>query len=268
LLVTVTVLGSGCAAEGLTEAAPVQPTREARSGARSAARAPGESYADIVDAHRGDLVGKADGLATAYESRVAMDQLDLEAVPEWSADELASGFRLLRDTRFLQEDAHPEFPRRPSYLYPDDGCFARAEAVSYLLELEGYARPASVFAFGDLRVSTSNSPYGEVQWWFHIAPIVLVDGQAYVLDPSIDPSGPLTHDAWAATQSSEPIEMAVCSGYSYMAEDACERTRPDDVDTPAYADQVPFLQYEWERQRELGRDPELVLGDTPPWTTN
>ncbi len=90
------------------------------------------------------------------------------------------------------------------FSYPEDGCYARAQEMSLILEQYGVVT-GKVFLQGDLRVETNNSPKGYVEWWYHVAPIVLVDtgGQVekYVLDPSLfDRAVPL--EVWTNAQIS------------------------------------------------------------------
>lgn len=72
--------------------------------------------------------------------------------------------------------------------YPEDGCYARAQEMSMILEKNGVIT-GKVFIEGDLRVKTDNSPKGYVEWWYHVAPIVFVKKGnkigPYVLDPSL-----------------------------------------------------------------------------------
>jgi hypothetical protein len=75
------------------------------------------------------------------------------------------------------------------FKYPEDGCYARAHEMSRLMKEKGIIT-GKTFIEGDLRVETPNSPKGYVEWWYHVAPIVVVnhpDGQeqVYVIDPSI-----------------------------------------------------------------------------------
>lgn len=89
------------------------------------------------------------------------------------------------------------------FSYPEDGCYARAQEMSLLLEQYGVVT-GKVFIEGDLRVETNNSAKGFVEWWYHVAPIVLVDTgekvEQYVLDPSLfDRAVPL--EVWTNTQT-------------------------------------------------------------------
>lgn len=120
--------------------------------------------------------------------------------------------------------------------------------------------------FGNLTVRTANAPSGSVSWWYHVAPIVQVNGQKYVLDPAIEPHGPLKLEDWLARMDTNinRLEVAVCSSGSYSPVDSCDHVS-DGVEPVAMGDQQEFLSLEWTRQIELGRNPLDVLGPNPPW---
>ncbi|MBC7539098.1 MAG: hypothetical protein H7281_09770 [Bacteriovorax sp.] len=70
--------------------------------------------------------------------------------------------------------------------YAYDGCYARAHKMSRILEGKGIIT-GKAFVEGNLNVV---SPLlGKVNWWYHVAPVVLVkkDGKEipYVIDPSL-----------------------------------------------------------------------------------
>ncbi|MEK6626596.1 MAG: protein-glutamine glutaminase family protein [Bdellovibrionota bacterium] len=75
------------------------------------------------------------------------------------------------------------------FRYPDDGCYARAHEMSRLLERHYGIITAKAFIEGDLRVQTANHPSGQVTWWYHVAPVVLVKKNGrnvpYIIDPSL-----------------------------------------------------------------------------------
>lgn len=236
----------------------------------SASRGPDQTFDDSVADNRAALDrGKADGLSIPYDRQVWVTDVDAQSLPEWTSQELSAGFALVRDTRFLGGIPPVELARRPSFLYPDDGCFARARAMDWLLENAGYARPASVFSFGNLYVPTDHSPTGAVSWWFHVAPMVQVGGVAYVLDPALDPSRPRTVADWVAIQSEGRIDttgVAVCTGWVFSPDGDCDAGPESEPGARVATDQYWYLVYEWNRQLELGRDPWTVLGDAPPWS--
>jgi hypothetical protein len=230
----------------------------------SARRDSAEPFAKAVSRSLVDYDEKADSpFALQVVNRKApLSAVDLSRVPRWDAATLARNFAHVRDTRFLRLADQPSFPRRPSFLYPDDGCFARAELMSY--ETAASGRPAKVYSFGALSVRTDNHPSGQVSWWYHVAALVLVNEQPMVLDPSIEPASALSLREWLSRQGDvAQIQVSVCSSYSYTPGDLCDETV--DPHGVALADQGSYLNSEWARQGELGRDPTEVLGDHPPW---
>lgn len=75
------------------------------------------------------------------------------------------------------------------FSYPDSGCYARAHEMGLLLDQRGIIS-AKIFLFGDLKVKTKNHPKGEVNWLYHVAPIVRQkisesESVVMVLDPSL-----------------------------------------------------------------------------------
>jgi hypothetical protein len=234
--------------------------------AHSAARAPGEGF---EDAARRNGVSTRDAPGdNAYDLRVAVDALDTSGVPLWAGRaDVDKAFAELREARFLFEDADPAFARRSSWLYPDDGCFARAALAVDNLQRWGFAPTAKVFVFGELHVETANAPGGFVEWWYHVAPLVrLADGGLWVLDPAIDPAAPMAFKDWLSRQAADAgkVQAAICDAATYTPDDHCHVAPVADVVT-AMKDQRRFLRREWLRQVDLGRDPRQVLGEAPVW---
>lgn len=236
---------------------------------KSAHRDPGTSY----EAYKTKAWLMSQGRQPQQDSRtpvdvaIAYDKAVLPEATKWNSQaEMLERFRKLRDIRFLVDSSKPDFLRRSTWLYPDDGCFARAAlAVRNLFKWTNPA-PSKVFVFGNLNVQTSNSPYGSVTWWYHVAPLVQVDGEKYVLDPAIEPRQPLKLNDWLARMSQSPgqLEVAVCGSGSYTPYDPCARDT-DGKEEMAETDQQYFLGAEWERLESLNRKPEEELGDNPPW---
>lgn len=178
---------------------------------------------------------------------------------------IEAAFFHVRDKRYLHSESPSEFLRRITWLFPDDGCYSRAALMK--AELETMSIPVSrVFIFGELSVMTSNHPSGWVGWWYHTAPVMKTpEGEVYVLDPAIEPSRPLKIQDWVLRQvpELERASLSVCHANTYSPMDPCEN--PGDPMRQAHSDMRYFLGYEWERQEELGRNPEEVLGELPPW---
>lgn len=202
---------------------------------------------------------------------------------------IQDNFAKMRDLRYFQDDNLSNFIRRITWLYPDDGCWTRASAV--IKDLFGpfgntvnpFARPSKIFAFGNLCAETPNSPTGVVAWWYHTAPVIrdASTDQIYVLDPSINPDKPLTVEEWMKSITnksgnckptkntlSKQLRFNICDGYNARPySPACNTSEKVSFAEEANAVllQKKFRESERERQISLGRDPEAVLGDLPPW---
>jgi len=96
-------------------------------------------------------------------------------------------------------------PRNPSgecitFLFPDDGCYARAHEMCRLI---GPAKTGKAWIYGSLRARTRNHPDCSVPWRYHVAPTVPVKTGAnvmtYILDPSLFP-GPVPVATWKGAQ--------------------------------------------------------------------
>lgn len=88
------------------------------------------------------------------------------------------------------------------FLYPDNGCWARAHEMCRLMIADG-AQPEKVWIHGALEVKSANKPSCLVQWSWHVAPTLQVDTggttETWVIDPSLFP-GPVTQDTWKSVQ--------------------------------------------------------------------
>jgi hypothetical protein len=206
-------------------------------------------------------------ISTAYGSKKSFRRLDLKKAPEFHHKyPVSRAFRDVRDLRFMEDSRIPDFLRRISWQYPDDGCFARAEMASRLLEHMSYPSPAKVFVFGDLQTKTSNHPNGVVYWWYHVVPGYRVGRDLFVFDPAIGADAPITVTEWAKKMGGNvnSFEFAICDGAAYAPFSGCKGAQIQDRET-TLDDQRIFLNDEWARALELGRDPVVVLGDQPPW---
>ena len=90
------------------------------------------------------------------------------------------------------------------FLYPDDGCWARAHEMCRLMISMGL-HPRKVWIDGSLHVSTRNNPTCSVYWGWHVAPTLCVRGPRWfqtrrmVIDPSLF-SNPVTEATWKSVQ--------------------------------------------------------------------
>lgn len=205
--------------------------------------------------------------ATAYSAAKPyfdVDWSEMDQVSELTSIETA--FYYVRDLRYLKNRAGDPFLRRITWLYPDDGCYARAGLMK--AELDQVQLPTKrIFIYGDLEVMTENHPAGKVGWWYHTAPIMkTADGQIYVLDAAVEPSQPLKVEDWILRQvpTLDLANISICEGGAYGPGSSCSATA--DMGGMAKSDISQILDLEWSRQTSLRRDPTQVLGDQPPWS--
>lgn len=207
----------------------------------------------------------------------------LETVVAWpNSNIIQNNFEKIRNIRYFQDEVRVDFLRRITWLYPDDGCWTRASAVvkdlfgPYNNSVNQMVRPSKIFAFGNLCANTPNASKGYVAWWYHTAPIVrdAETNQSYVLDPSVNPYLPLTVEKWMAEISSRSGACAhstsyvsdfnICNGYGTNPFSFCQEAFENEMGSAL--NQSTFRAYEYKRQMVLGRDPQKVLGDSPPWS--
>lgn len=202
---------------------------------------------------------------TPLSQATIYDESKLPEVTSWREKDLLTRFESLRDGRHLVMSGKPEMPRRPSWLYPDDGCFARAAMVNRQAFRSFYPTPNKVFAFGNLRVKTPHSKRGVVGWWYHVAAIVQVKDKKYVIDPSIELTRPLELQEWIKRMGNpQKIKVAICGSGTYSPGDSCDK-KTDGIESRARRAQEHYLRLEWERVKALGLPPEDKLGNNPPW---
>ena len=204
----------------------------------------------------------------AFENRKAWKDIDQWLIPEWKQNDenFDLSFRQLRDHRFLHTSILSRFPRRISWLYPDEGCFVRAELMERLLEQWGYQTAAKIFAFGDLKLVTENSPEGFVTWWYHVAIAFRKDNKVYIFDPGMEPRWPLYFEEWASQMSKFPsaVTYAVCEPGTISPFDDCRNPKKRSLSLIEKY-QKEFLELEWDRMLYLRKNPNKVLGEEPPW---
>jgi hypothetical protein len=225
---------------------------------------PAETILTLHSAHRlNEIFGAKNTTPSAMDARQSWSSVNWGKVPSMTADDLALRFAQIRDEKILTDGQARA--RRLTWLYPDDGCYARAEmAVNRLESLGSPVIPVKIFAFGNLTVKTNNTPSGWVSWWYHVAPIVKVDAEYYVIDPAIEPNAPLRVQDWYTRMGGGQIQLSICNSHTYDPEGSCENASQSQQDQ-ANSDERYFLGLEWDRVLSLGRDPNKELGDEPPW---
>lgn len=118
--------------------------------------------------------------------------------------------------------------------YPNDCCYNRAHVMAQQLQSEGIAvgKAWNYAPHGTaLKVNTPNDPKGFVEWGYHVAPTVPVQGadgqvRTLVFDPSITDK-PVTPDQWKAMQSQPASRLVLTSAEPYYrAEDGRVASTP------------------------------------------
>jgi hypothetical protein len=225
--------------------------------AQSPVRAPGEPYEFYMEDEE-KVFGR-----TAMSAAQKYTEAQLPRATVWSEAQLAEGFKLIRDERFLRWSKRADFPRRAPWLFPVDGCYMRALLVNNLLNAKGYPAAKKIFAYGDLSVTTPFADGGKAFWWYHVALVVEVNGAKFVLDPSVEPSRALELDAWLKRMGdTKKMKVAICGAGAYLPKSKCNNEKlsglSDELQTKA-------LDQEWDNLAGLKLDPEVLLGITPPW---
>lgn len=225
-----------------------------------------EVYVKRVREHNDEKFSGSSALRSARLYKEA--ELATPVIGWKSSGEMQKRFEAIRDARFMTLSSEPDFPRRISWLYPKDGCWTRAALFNRNAFRLFIPIPNKVFAFGNLRVKTPNSARGVVGWWYHVAPIVQVDETKYVLDPSIEPERPLTLDEWLSKMGNpKKIKVAICGSGTYSPGDRCDK-ETDGMELRAEQTQKHYLELEERELRRLGRNPDVELGENPPWENN
>lgn len=213
------------------------------------------------------------GARSFAEQATDAEHIDGSCVPAYSSADLQDAFIMIRDSRPLTVVEQPNFPRRIPWLAVDNGCEERAPAAAYLLAQASFTVPYYARVKSrkgqSLGLATENDPAGNVQWNHHVAPVVRVANELMVLDPAIDPGAPLRIADWISRfNRGQQVDVALCR--DAPVGDGCFAAAPVAPlapPVPAGPDDTIYmrLQTEWRVQEILGRDPNRVLGDCPPW---
>ncbi|HKO53275.1 MAG TPA: protein-glutamine glutaminase family protein [Polyangiaceae bacterium] len=247
---------------------------EAAGTSISSKRDPSRHWQEYAQAYKRSAAASRSAAAaaaaapTVLESKVPTTSANFSSVPVWGDAEIKMQFRALRDIRFQYGSESPSFERRCSWLFPDYGCEARAELVASMAGDNGLTKPYKLFSFGDLQVSTANSPYGVVFWWYHVAPVVksAASGTVYVLDPALEPTRPLEWQQWLLLQVAVlgDVQVTVADSNAYDPYEPVTGAANQRA-LALYKQASVHLNDEYNRQLELYREPDEVLGNNPPW---
>jgi hypothetical protein len=214
----------------------------------SAYRTPNTSYESYEQAFLERERNSPFLAASAFTNARYYTGSNLRDATSWaSVNSVNNLFTRVRDSRHIKWQRNPNFTRRISWLYPTDGCISRAAMTNRWFKKRGYAIPSKVFAFGKLRMNTRNHPRGYVTWWFHVAPIVQINGVKYVLDPSVDAGKPLLLRDWLDRMGTpSKIKVAICGSGTYGPKSSCSI---DYVGTSGITSHNNYLNKEWDQLR-------------------
>ena len=216
---------------------------------------------------------------TAWDQRVSFAELDLSGLPQWTWWEAEEAFNLIRDSRIFSDPA-PErggFFRRLSWLYPVDGCFIRAHMMPRALAGRGLPELRQIFLFGGDMLARSHWAPGfpdGIPWVYHVTAIISIDGEPWIIDPALFSDGLLTLRQWVALFVTNPSDLkaSICHGETLSPANPClEPARDERIpDYESYSDMDwlnQFLIAEADNVGQMGFEPMVILGDSPPWFT-
>ncbi len=261
LLIFIVSLGSTFASE-----------TDRASLSHSQKRNPSESYRDVLRKYVEETnrlnPPQRNGPRSAIDAAVHYEFLDFSKAAKWesSLPAIYNGFTSVRDERFLFAKNQSDFARRIPWLYPDDGCYTRSALQGIELGKLGYTRPSKIFVFGDLELRTPNHPDHLVTWWYHQANAVSDGKNIWILDPAVEAKRPIHLIEWLTSITRKPDStfIAICSSYTYSPSHPCFTATPD-FEKGAEKDIKEYLDEEWNRVKDLKRNPDRELGDSPPW---
>jgi hypothetical protein len=236
-----------------------------------------KTYWDTCRARAAAARGRA-GITAAGDTvegtRSVWSQVDWSVVPTWSDSDILAQYPLQRDVRYMTGTNNPGVSRRISWMYPDDGCFSRAEQFNAKVVAAGKPRPYKLFAFGNwLRVYSSNSS-DTVYWGWHVVPVVRrTNGEPIVFDAALNPCRPINWKEWLAFMADDVnvfntagsgFAISLASPNAYFPGSLKNGEPSHEADSLVHQ-QTQYLNDEWTRQVQLGRDPNVVFGPNPVW---
>jgi hypothetical protein len=180
----------------------------------------------------------AEALVSENDAHEVVDVRPFVGRPERPARAKAAPAELVKDVTLAQakqmfdmvvgitcDPMDAEAPCIP-FLFPDDGCFARAHDMCGRFVAKG-VEPAKIWTWGYNIIPTVNHPDCKVGWIYHVAPTLNVAGTLYVIDPSLC-DAPVTVEGWLAAMANPKVTLDYTPWTSYMQDG---RPDPDFSDT-------------------------------------
>lgn len=232
------------------------------TNAVSAVRAPNENYLDAAQNYFSKRsLGER---VSIQDDAFGVRSLDVNPanVAQWTHGDIKKVFLEIRDERFMSDESG--FARRPTWLYPYDGCYARAEIAAQRLESKGYTAPSKIFIFGNLNVKTENAYSGSVSWWYHVAVAYQYNNEVYIFDPALEPSKMLDIKVWSKMMGESQKEFSICKDSTYSPDSSCGHSQKMSY-SDAESEQASFFDREKTNLESLDRNPDEELGDHAPW---
>ncbi len=236
--------------------------------AQFAKRKVGETYSEAKFRSFGKNYKKKNLKTSAENTKVELANIDFKSVPNYETLENINKLYLkLRDMKPMKDPEFEKKSRRLSWMYPDDGCFARAALMVKSFEKWKLPLPKKLFIFGNLKVQTDFNPRGEVRWWYHVVPTVRAGKDVYVIDPSIENTRPLTIKEWTLRQVPEikNARFSLCHSLAYSPSSKCLTKPSTNPNDRAIKDQITYLKLERKRLKSLDFNVDDLLGEQPPW---
>ncbi len=193
----------------------------------SAVRPANQDWRHTLSAKKLHLMAKSElSVLTANGTRSSAD-----AIPNWSLtfSELETLNKTVRNIRPYKNPNTRKYLRQAPWLYPLDGCYAKAAHVSAIIQDAGYVAPGKIFAFGNLRVKSKYAQGGYAYWSYHVVPGYQIENKIYVIDPVASEnedgtnSGLLTLEQWLSRISKTPenVEVSLCDSNAYDPSSMC-----------------------------------------------
>jgi len=132
---------------------------------------------------------------TPRDIKVPLSLIDFSDVPEWSLAQLNEAFIKVRDERFLFMDCD-NTPRRIPWMFAENGCYLRAALVRKKFKEWNLPKIKKLFIFGEMKFSTHVKLNDTVSFRDHVACVVRVKDETYVIDPPVSFDKPLLLRDW------------------------------------------------------------------------
>ncbi len=208
-----------------------------------------------------------ENVLTSNKNQAFTESADnMGGVPEWTHGlaELNAFSEAAHKVRRYNNPNNQNYQRRAPWLYPLDGCFAKAAHISAFAKAQGRVAPGKVFAFGNLSILTKLSKTGNVHWSYHVVSAYHIASEIYVLDPVVSEMDHVPHTGvmkladWLAKIAKKPneIRISLCDANAYDPSSKCIGDR----DFGAYLGHVTYyLKEEFANLKLLGLPPDELL---------